>query len=1093
MTGTLKTAATKPFRTRRGRFGPVVFLESKSSGFSLSHFSSSEISLLLDPPLTIMGEVGEKTCPLCTEDMDLTDQQLKPCKCGYELCVWCWHHIMEMAEKDNTEGRCPACRTPYDKEKIVGMEAKCERLVAEINSERKLKSHKSKPKTSEGRKHLSNVRVIQRNLVYIMGIPPSLADEDLLQHKEYFGQYGKVLKVSVSRTASGAILHSSNNTCSVYITYSKEEEAVRCIESVHGFVLEGSSLRACFGTTKYCHAWLRNVPCNNPDCLYLHDIGTQEDSFTKDEIISAYTRSRVQQIAGAANNLQRRSGNLLPPPADDYCNNDIASTGKPIVKTAPNQNSTSQDRDSPNGSTGRSLVLPAAASWPSVASWACSNMPAKQKPDTFNGSLVLPAAVANTTQASILHVDDVGKNFMDTEESHAMHFNGKLGPSESSKQYIGRDFPTNESDTPAEVVLNATPASVTSSSHLPPTSKDRDRCIIMPANVTNTVDIARQSSNFGPDKDENVVADGKIRSLCSGLTSISIDSHILDENSDAIRPNSSATTNFSFRSHGNQGLQQSYVEQFGEPLTSPASRKASTASNGVCIHRENSDRRSGSQRQVLQEACGVVEEDLLAFDDERLKDSEVASYQSYMPHSYNQLQISNHSSSHSWQNSKPCSASNFNVDPRIVHKKVDEASLPNKAGDEVLSNGYNENEARSAELDKVLERSSLYSNAKKGKYLGNFDDGVDSDVKNAAVDMGESSIISSILSMDVDPWDDSLTSPLNLGKLWSEPDKQHDSHKTSSSWKAQNSNQSRFSFARQEDFANQATDLESSLSNFGHAPKKYSVPQESVNRDLYLDKFRNSFSPSGFDESDSFPSSYSVVSSNKLSVSRAQISAPPGFSVLSRAPPPGFSSHEKVDQAFDTNYGSHLLETSSFMRNQYQTPLTGNIGSIGDVEFIDPAILAVGKGRLPNGLNNYGLDMRSTFPPHLSVSENEARLQLLMQQSLSLNQNLRFSDHIGDKFSPQSDAYGIPSRLLEQSQANNLSPFMQLSLQQSRNARMSNGHWDGWNEVQNGNDLAMAELLRNERLGFNKIFPGYEDLKFRMPSSGDIYNRAFGM
>lgn len=85
--------------------------------------------------------------------------------------------------------------------------------------------------------------------------------------------------------------------------------------------------RACFGTTKYCRAWLRNMvcedifsayfnkilfflfkgclinflleaqrifllmqTCNNPDCLYLHDVGCQEDSFTKDEVISAYTR-----------------------------------------------------------------------------------------------------------------------------------------------------------------------------------------------------------------------------------------------------------------------------------------------------------------------------------------------------------------------------------------------------------------------------------------------------------------------------------------------------------------------------------------------------------------------------------------------------------------------------------------------------------------------------------------------------------------------------------------------------------------------------------------------------------------------------------
>lgn len=35
---------------------------------------------------------------------------------------------------------------------------------------------------------------------------------------------------------------------------------------------------------------LYDQPCSNPDCLYLHEIGSQEDSFTKDEIISAYTR-----------------------------------------------------------------------------------------------------------------------------------------------------------------------------------------------------------------------------------------------------------------------------------------------------------------------------------------------------------------------------------------------------------------------------------------------------------------------------------------------------------------------------------------------------------------------------------------------------------------------------------------------------------------------------------------------------------------------------------------------------------------------------------------------------------------------------------
>jgi CCR4-NOT transcription complex subunit 4 len=49
-------------------------------------------------------------------------------------------------------------------------------------------------------------------------------------------------------------------------------------------------VRACFGTMKYCHAWLRNMPCSNAECLYLHEIGAQEDSFSKDETISAHMR-----------------------------------------------------------------------------------------------------------------------------------------------------------------------------------------------------------------------------------------------------------------------------------------------------------------------------------------------------------------------------------------------------------------------------------------------------------------------------------------------------------------------------------------------------------------------------------------------------------------------------------------------------------------------------------------------------------------------------------------------------------------------------------------------------------------------------------
>ena len=50
---------------------------------------------------------------------------------------------MNMAEEDETEVRCPACRIPYNKEKIIGMAVDCKSLMAEINLEIKMKSQKT--------------------------------------------------------------------------------------------------------------------------------------------------------------------------------------------------------------------------------------------------------------------------------------------------------------------------------------------------------------------------------------------------------------------------------------------------------------------------------------------------------------------------------------------------------------------------------------------------------------------------------------------------------------------------------------------------------------------------------------------------------------------------------------------------------------------------------------------------------------------------------------------------------------------------------------------------------------------------------------
>ncbi|KAK8645634.1 hypothetical protein V6N13_119458 [Hibiscus sabdariffa] len=849
----------------------------------------------------------------------------------------------------------------------------------------------------------------------------------------------------MSRTAAGVIQQFPNNSCSVYITYSKEEEAIRCIRSIHGYVLDGKPLKACFGTTKYCHAWLRNAPCSNPDCLYLHEIGSQEDSFTKDEIISAYTR--VQQITGATNNTQSRAGNMLPPPADDYCPTPTSSASavKLIAKNAPNNKTVCVPKGSPpNGSTGKTVVLPAGASWgmralnqPQAAGLACSNGPSKQKYDIVRSTLPFSSAVTNTNQDCTIHGDVIKKS---SEEIHDMQMKGKSDMLKPSKQNVGLDCRTGLENPTSPGGVTAS-KSLSSRFSSPPVSNYNERSSNMPSTDTSsTFDHAEQLLISLNQKTGGTLSSvGKEQSLCSDLSKLTVDSNVLRAQSSVLRPGSSASDQGLSSSPSSRGLPECYTEDCRNSLNSPAVGRTVTSPNGLC--EEQSDWRTDRQTPVLTNTSSEIEEDILSFDNQRLKDPEVIFHSSVV------------------QNS-----------PISLH-------LSNQASVSSLSNGYPE-KYLSSNIGSYsnAEGSFMLPNEGKGKQIGRFFGNVES---NDAKQTGESSIISNILSLDFDTWDESLASPHNLSKLLGDTDKEPNNLKLSTSWKAPNNGQSRFSFARQEDSKYHPFDVESSFSLFRQMPRNPPAIQDfAEGRDFYLNKcgISKGFSSHHFEESDNFISGHPAFSSDNLPVSRSQISAPPGFSVPSRAPPPGFSSHERIDHTFDAASGNHLMDSSSLIRNSYQAPARGGMGGSGDIEFMDPAILAVGKGRLQGGHNKSGLDMRSNFPPQLDPYENEARFQLLMQRSLSPNQPVRYD--VGDGFDCHD---GITSRRLDQSQVNNSSPFAQLSLQQSRNTHIPYGHWDGWNEVQGGKGLGVAELLRNERLGLNKFYSSYEDSKIKPP------------
>jgi hypothetical protein len=138
------------------------------------------------------------------------------------MCRFCWHHI-----KENMNGRCPACRTPYDSDNyeftppdpqeyvfsclclislfasLRGENQKKERYRVElllnqlfqfqcrlvkIEKQKKERDRLRKNQEANARKHLSNVRVIQRNLVYVTNLSVNTAREDVC--RLYMGMKG---------------------------------------------------------------------------------------------------------------------------------------------------------------------------------------------------------------------------------------------------------------------------------------------------------------------------------------------------------------------------------------------------------------------------------------------------------------------------------------------------------------------------------------------------------------------------------------------------------------------------------------------------------------------------------------------------------------------------------------------------------------------------------------------------------------------------------------------------------------------------------------------------------------------------------------
>jgi CCR4-NOT transcription complex subunit 4 len=179
----------------------------------------------------------------------------------------------------------------------------------------------------------------------VTGLTPTVREDELLKtlrKPEFFGQYGNILKISISSRKG---TDGQNQSLGVYVTFEKKDDAARCIQAVNGSQNGDRVLRAQLGTTKYCSAWLRHEQCTNRQCMFLHELGDEEDSYSRQDLSSmnSINSQRPIQQAGTSRSASRQQAHPSPSPA----------VAQPMARSSSKDGS----------DNGEAPALPASANW----------------------------------------------------------------------------------------------------------------------------------------------------------------------------------------------------------------------------------------------------------------------------------------------------------------------------------------------------------------------------------------------------------------------------------------------------------------------------------------------------------------------------------------------------------------------------------------------------------------------------------------------------------------------------------------------------------------------------------------------------------
>ena len=115
-------------------------------------------------------------------------------------------------------------------------------------------------------------------------------------------------------------------------------------------------LRAQFGTTKYCSTYLRNEPCGNRICTFLHEVGEDYESFSRQDLSSMNAMS-TQRPAQQASSSRVNQTSPQPQPPPQQASQNISAA----LQSSSSQ--TSRDDAVNRSDSASGPALPSSATW----------------------------------------------------------------------------------------------------------------------------------------------------------------------------------------------------------------------------------------------------------------------------------------------------------------------------------------------------------------------------------------------------------------------------------------------------------------------------------------------------------------------------------------------------------------------------------------------------------------------------------------------------------------------------------------------------------------------------------------------------------